>query len=72
MSCSSRCCAVDLPLIPLSAMSVLLKARGGGGVNGTFVVFAYLIIADGDKQEEKNRIKISLLRYRALNFEVYL
>ena len=30
----------------------------GGGVNGTLVVFAYLIIATGDEQKEKNRIKI--------------
>ena len=41
-------------------LSATLKARGGrgGGVNGTFVVFAYLIIATGDEQKEKNRIKI--------------
>ena len=27
MSCSSKCWAVDLPLIPLSAMSVLLNIK---------------------------------------------
>ena len=40
-------------------MKLMIKARGGGGgVNGTFLVFTYLIIAAGDNQEEKNRIKI--------------
>ena len=34
------------------------RLRPEGGVNGTFVVFAYLIRATGDEQKEKNRIKI--------------
>ena len=37
---------------------VPVRLRPEGGVNGTFVVFAYLIIATGDEQKEKNRIKI--------------
>ena len=37
---------------------LLAMLRPEGGVNGTFVVFAYLIIATGDEQKEKNRIKI--------------
>ena len=37
---------------------ILRPEGGGGGVNGTFLVFEYLIIATGDEQKEKNRIKI--------------
>ncbi len=52
----------------------MLEEEGGGGVNVTFLVFTYLIIATGDKQKEKTGSKsdLALLRYRALNFEVYL
>ena len=37
---------------------LLTQLRPEGGVNGTFLVFAYLIIATGDEQKEKNWIKI--------------